>query len=546
MRCRSSRSRLLAVATVATACGLAPPSASAHTSFLSSQPAPGTRLQASPGALTLTFTEGLNPKLSTGTLVTVPGGRALASASGVSDTKLIVRPDRRLPKGAYRVVWHSVAADDGHGLDGFISFGVQAAAGGGHSSVTQSPFARDGWLRVLARALMYAALLLFAGALTLRLSLGRRGRSWLVPAGYAHRPEMDAVQAACRERTLIRDLGFLAAGAAAVSAGADAVDAAGGFSLGRMHSYLLSSQAGTARFMVVVLALLAALVAARRPRFAALPALGALAALAASGHTASASSPTLAILVDWIHLLSGAVWLGGIALIVVTWGPSLRTGSRARRRAVARDVLPVFGRIALPAFVVVVASGGVSALIELGTVAALWQTGYGRVLVVKMVLVGLVAGASYVHVFRLRPGLLSGSGAPGEERRHWRLVRTEPVLGLGIVAAVALLAPPARAGRNQPGTRRRAAVQPVCACVPTPRRARGRRAGRVGRGRRLAAARPSRGVGDGAHLCNRRLARKGQLHRRWRARARVRARMQALLFGRASPGAEGRRAPAWP
>jgi putative copper export protein len=68
-------------------------------------------------------------------------------------------------------------------------------------------------------------------------------------------------------------------------------------------------------------------------------------------------------------------------------------------------------------------------------------TDYGRVLLVKIGLVGLVALASAGHAWRLRPQLLR-EREPGAavERRHWRLVRSEPVLGLGVVAAVALFA----------------------------------------------------------------------------------------------------------
>jgi hypothetical protein len=62
------------------------------------------------------------------------------------------------------------------------------------------------------------------------------------------------------------------------------------------------------------------------------------------------------------------------------------------------------------------------------------------VLLVKIGLVGLVALASATHTWRLRPRLLQ-EPEPGArlDRRHWRLVRSEPVLGVGVVAAVAVL-----------------------------------------------------------------------------------------------------------
>jgi putative copper export protein len=50
----------------------------------------------------------------------------------------------------------------------------------------------------------------------------------------------------------------------------------------------------------------------------------------------------------------------------------------------------------------VVVSGSVNALIELGSVSALWSTGSRQVLLVKISLVALIAGASFLHALRLR------------------------------------------------------------------------------------------------------------------------------------------------
>lgn len=463
----------LAVAIAATILTLPAAPAYAHSSFLGASPEPGTKLAATPSSVSLTFTEDLNIRLSTASLVSFPAGKQILTASRASGSKLVLRPLAALPKGAYRVLWHSVATDDGHALEGLFSFGVQVAAVGRQDSVTQSPFARAGLLRVVARALMYAALLVFAGAVMLRVLLGGRGRSWLVPPAVADRPELGAPAVAQRERVLVRDVGFLAVAAAMVSAVADALDAAGGLSLGGVHEYLLASQAGVARLAVVVLSLLAAAVAARRPRLASVPVVFALGALAVSGHANSATPRTLSISIDWLHLLSSALWLGGIGLIVVIWRPVLRAGSGARRLAVAREVLPVFGRIALPAFGLVLVTGGVSALIELGSIVALWQTDYGRVLVGKMLLVALVALASFVHAIRLRPRMLADTpdSDGGLERRHWRLLRSEPWLGLGIVVAVAVLvAFPLPPRQLRAYDEARAAVPTCSPCVLPPTR----------------------------------------------------------------------------
>ena len=56
---------------------------------------------------------------------------------------------------------------------------------------------------------------------------------------------------------------------------------------------------------------------ARGLRSAAAPAALALLAVAASGHASSADPRLPAIALDWVHLLAAAVWVGGIALVVV-------------------------------------------------------------------------------------------------------------------------------------------------------------------------------------------------------------------------------------
>jgi copper transport protein len=445
-----------------------------HAAYLGSSPEAGARLPQPPAQVTLTFSEALNGKLTRAALATARGGTTITAVASVAGRRLLLRPKRPLSRGVYSVRWHSVSTDDGHALEGTFSFGVRASAAGGEHSTSLSPLARDGWIRVLARAVMYAVLLVFVGALLLRALLAGSGRSWLVPHGVTADPAMQADRVAQRERLLLSDLGFFAAAAAAISALADASDAAGGLSLTGVRDYLLSSSAGQGRLAVVVLLLLAGWAARGYPRAAALPAASALGALAASGHANSASAGLLAVGVDWLHLLAAAAWLGGIALIAVVWGPALRRGPARTRLALARDVLPVFGRVALPAFGLVVATGGASALIELGSIAALWQTDYGRVLLVKMGLVGLVALLSYVHALRLRPRLLGGP-APDmrTERQHWRLLRTEPFVGLGVVAAVAVLVAfplPPRQLRADDEARAAAAAAPCDPCVlPQPR-----------------------------------------------------------------------------
>jgi uncharacterized membrane protein len=204
---------------------------------------------------------------------------------------------------------------------------------------------------------------------------------------------------------------------------------------------------------------LAALVLARRaPRAAAVGGLAALGCVVAAGHANSADPRGLAILADWAHLAGGAVWLGGAALIALAWGPGLRDG--VTRSAVAREVLPAFGRVALPAFALVVAAGAVNAVIELGSVSALWDSSYGLVLLAKVCLVAAAAGAALAHVRR--------RARTGGDRVTWRALRAEVGLGAGVVAAAGLLVAFPLPPRQLDAATRDVAAVPACDPCPLP------------------------------------------------------------------------------
>src|SRR2546427_3155935 len=150
------RQAAMAIAAAALIAAVLPSGASAHASFLDSNPAPGTRLASGPGRITLDFTEPLNENLTSAKLIDVTTGAAVGARSSViGQRQLVLQPQTRLKKGAYRVDWHTVSTLDGHALEGSLGFGVQVTPGFSEGSVEQSPLARDGWLRILLRGGMY-------------------------------------------------------------------------------------------------------------------------------------------------------------------------------------------------------------------------------------------------------------------------------------------------------------------------------------------------------------------------------------------------------
>jgi copper transport protein len=471
MQLPAVRSRALLAACLAMlgAVAIVPAGALGHAAFVDAQPEPGARLDGSPPEIRLQFTEPLDRSLSEGTLVNQRSGeRVPAQVTATSEKELVLEPQGPMPKAPYRVDWQTVSTVDGHTLTGSFGFGVQTAAVDAEHEVEESPLARDGWLRIGARALLYALLFFFAGGVLTAALLTRRGdhpAAWLFPDAQRGPAETPERADHLWRRTV--DAGWLAASAAAAVAILEAGDASGGLGLGGLTDFLLSNTAGLARVGTVATILAAVLLAAARMRLASAAIVAvAFLSIAFSGHANSADPRGLAVGTDWIHLIAGAIWIGGIAQIVCAWPPALWRRSIATRMGVMSSVLGRFGRVALPAFLVVVASGSLNALTQLGHIDALWETAYGRVLAVKIGLVALIALASFAHALRLRPALLAANPhpSPRQERWHWRLLGTEPWLGLAAIVAVSALVafplPPQQLGASDEAE--------AAACDPCP------------------------------------------------------------------------------
>ena len=420
-----------------------PAVASAHALLISSSPLPGTELGVAPTAITATFSEPLDRPLSTLTLTAVRGRSVPSTVTGEGSTRLVLRPVHRLARGVYELRWRTVSADDGHTAQGSYAFGVRASVLGPAVSAAPGPLADGGWFRALLEAVFDGALVLFCAGVFCGALLSRPGSdpgAWLVP-------DASWSQVARRQWRLTIGIGGAAVVFSLVTTLADAAHAGGGISGRGLHDYLFSDFAGYTRLAVPAMLLLSVAAAARKaPRWASAPAVLALAAVAAGGHSSSARLSGIAFSADLVHLVAASVWLGGIAVIALAWVPRLRELGAAGRRRIVQVVLPRFGAIALPAFFTLVVAGGLNAVTELGSPHALWSTGYGRVLLVKTSLVGVVAVLSYRHALRLRPRLLAARELDVRlERRHWRLLASEPIVSAGIVLAAALLlayAPP--------------------------------------------------------------------------------------------------------
>ena len=143
-----------------------------------------------------------------------------------------------------------------------------------------------------------------------------------------------------------------------------------------------------------------------------------------------------------IHLLGGSVWLGTLAVMLLTIFGRRSPIAGPEREAVVSAMVNRYSPVALAAAGTAIAAGLLSGYNYVGTVEAALGTDYGRLLLVK---VGLVAGVAAIGAWnwrRVRPALGTTPGAA----RLRRSATAELLLGtLLLVVTAVLVALPAPA-----------------------------------------------------------------------------------------------------
>ena len=152
----------------------------------------------------------------------------------------------------------------------------------------------------------------------------------------------------------------------------------------------------------------------------------------------------------WIHLLTAMVWIGGLAFIAMVLVPTLRDPAlRPQAIALLRTTGKKFQRIAYVSFVVLAVTGVTNLYLKAGgslaLVVATLSTSYGRVLIVKVVLVLVIVVLALYHDFVVGPAAAraleadpTSATALGLRRRASWLGRVNTLLSL-VVMTLALL-----------------------------------------------------------------------------------------------------------
>jgi copper transport protein len=170
---------------------------------------------------------------------------------------------------------------------------------------------------------------------------------------------------------------------------------------------------------------LAALLGRRRPPWAKLATLatgaGLLATLTYSGHARTGRWLAVAVPLDLLHLGAAAVWIGGLAFVCFLVLP----------RDDGEEVVYRFSPVAWWAVVLVVATGVVQGLRQTRGLDGMRETDYGRLLVIKVVVVALVVAFAGMSRSLLRRG--------DDRRALRRSVGAETALAVVVLAVTSLL-----------------------------------------------------------------------------------------------------------
>lgn len=438
---------------------LLPAPASAHDDLQTASPGAGDTLGAVPDVLRLTFTRAQNLELASVRLIGPSGEVALGDLRAHPDSSAVVLVPvlGRWSAGGHTVRWR-IVGQDGHPVAGEYTFVVEEGARGlaaeePDSAGTPSAAppaaaapADDGAVAgfdvrspayVAVRWLGFASLLGVLGAVSwslLVLPLARR-RDGSVDVG-AGRKRAATVGVWSAVVLLLAAFGRLWAQIRALGGGDPEAPSLIG-------SVLTSTAWGAGWWLQLVGALLALVgfAWARRGRdllpwtMAGVAALGLSFTPALSGHAVAVDGiVSLAVLTDGVHVLAAGGWMGGLLLLLVAGLPAARGPEGSRERLA--PLVEGFSLTALGFATLLVLTGVFAAWLHLGAVDALWSSGYGRTLLVKLGLLIPLLGTGAYNWLRVRPALSGGEGGAGRLRLSGG---TELAVAVAVLLATAVL-----------------------------------------------------------------------------------------------------------
>ncbi|HEX6730942.1 MAG TPA: CopD family protein, partial [Pyrinomonadaceae bacterium] len=176
-----------------------------------------------------------------------------------------------------------------------------------------------------------------------------------------------------------------------------------------------------------------------------------------TGHAvASGKDFRLAVFTDWLHLITGGFWVGGLFHLALTLRVALTSVPEPERATVVYHLITRFTRVAIPSVVLLALAGLYNTWAHIPGFKAFWITPYGKTLTLKLVLVGVMLflgalnnfyfGKRAKRLVEARTTNLNEGSASRFERSLRRSVALEAALGVLVllVTAIVVFLTPAR------------------------------------------------------------------------------------------------------
>jgi len=410
------------VVTMALAAVARPLDASAHAALLRAEPGENSYVQRAPAEITLVFSEPVSARQSSIQVLDANGNALVLPPADVLGDRTTLRVALPvLQPGIYNVLWANVSTIDGHALRGAYPFTVLRPDGGlpdqvnslgGLTTDTDPAPLADG---IAVRALALFGLLLAAGG-AIVLLLGFQGRGAASAAGLVI---------------------LLGAGILEVATVLNIWTLRDVYSDLSLRDLLLETRAGNyliARFGATVLIGVMVTFATDNRRLAAWGTFAGMAvflwSFTATSHAAAGAGANWAQAIDMAHGVTAVLWIGAVIGLALAARVSLRDGHYAA-------FMPRFSLLASVLVFVLLATGFLSALVQVDAPSRFWETRYGVTLAVKLGLMVALLGVGFYNARRGRQALVAL--APGEPRRFIAWATAEVLLGLAVFVAAAML-----------------------------------------------------------------------------------------------------------
>lgn len=161
-----------------------------------------------------------------------------------------------------------------------------------------------------------------------------------------------------------------------------------------------------------------------------------------TGHAAVSDPLALGIPNDVVHLVAGSVWFSGIVLLAVYLPDGWLGKDESQRLQLLAPVVVRFSLVALTSITIVAVTGTLNSYLNIARFADLFESGYGRSLLLKLALFGVILLMGAVNHFvlreRIRKAEVVGTRSPAHATFR-KTIAIELVVAIGIMGATGLL-----------------------------------------------------------------------------------------------------------